>query len=379
MSPLSSSWNYPTSVRFGAGKVAELPDICRSLGIQRPLLVTDAGIADTEMVRGAVVSTGAGLFAGVQPNPVAQNVEDGVGAFRAGGHDGVIAFGGGSSLDVGKSIAFMAAQTRPIWDFEDVGDNYLRANLDGIADTIAVPTTAGTGSEVGRCTVITNEATHTKKIIFHPRMMPAVAVLDPELTVGMPRQVTAGTAMDALAHNLEAYCATGYHPMADGIAVEGIRLIKESLPAVLTDAHDLDARANLLAAATMGATAFQKGLGAVHALSHPIGSIYGFHHGMLNGLFMPYVLAFNRPAVEDRVARLGAYLGLDRSFDALYDWLIDLRRLAGMPRTLSELGVDPARFAEMARMAEVDPPIFTNPVPMMAGDLEALYVRSYEG
>jgi len=264
---LRGNWNYPTTVKFGAGRIAELPEICKQAGLTRPLLVTDPGLAGLPIVRNAVAANKAagvptGIFFDVQPNPIGRNVDAGLEAYRAGGHDGVIAFGGGSPIDVGKTIAFMCSQTRPLWDFEDVGDNFLRADASGIAPIIAVPTTAGTGSEVGRCSVITHEASHTKKIIFHPKMMPTVALLDPVLTVGMPPAITAGTGLDALAHSLEAYCANGYHPMADGIAVEGIRLVREYLVAAYQDGSDLVARAQLLVAATMGATAFQKGLGA---------------------------------------------------------------------------------------------------------------------
>ncbi len=378
-----ANWNYPTRVLFGAGRIAELPEVCRDLGMSRPLLVTDRVLSDSEIVRRALrlleeAGMSTPVFSDVQPNPVAKNVHDAVQAFRAGGHDGVVAFGGGSPLDVGKVAAFMAAQGRPIWDFEDIGDNFKRANLNGIAPIIAVPTTAGTGSEVGRCSVITDEAMRAKKIIFHPRLMPSVAILDAEMTLGMPAAVTAGTAMDALAHNLEAYCATGFHAMADGIALEGIRLIKGALPAVLADGSVLDARADLLTAAMMGATAFQKGLGAVHALSHPVGAACGLHHGMLNGLFMPYVLAFNRPAIEERIGRLAAYLELtEPSFEAFFSWLLELRDLAGMPRTLRDLDVDPACFGDWAKMAAVDPPIFTNPIPMTVEDLERLYWNAY--
>ena len=282
----------------------------------------------------------------------------------AGGHDGVIAFGGGSALDAGKVIAFMAGQTRPMWDFEDVGDWWTRADPAGIAPVVAVPTTAGTGSEVGRAGVITNAATHTKKVIFHPRMMPVVVICDPGLTVGLPAGVTAGTGMDALAHCLEAYCAPGFHPMADGIAVEGIRLVKDYLPRAVANGSDIEARAQMMAAAAMGATAFQKGLGAIHALSHPVGALYGTHHGMTNAVFMPYVLAFNRAAVAERLGRLAGYLGLAPTFDAFAQWVLDLRASVGVPHTLAGLKVDGARAELIADMAIVDPTAGGNPVEL---------------
>ncbi|MDR3689379.1 MAG: iron-containing alcohol dehydrogenase [Fimbriimonas sp.] len=382
---LRGNWNYPTSIRFGAGRISELADACRQAGMSRPLLVTDRGLAGLDMVRNAIdanedAALPTGLFCDVQPNPVWHNVEDGLRVYREGGHDGVIAFGGGSPLDVGKSIAFMVPQTRPIWDFEDIGDNYKLATSEGVAPVVAVPTTAGTGSEVGRGAVITNEENHTKKIIFHPKMLPVVAILDPELTVGMSPRMTAGTGLDALSHNLEAYSAPFHNPLADGIGVEGIRLVKEYLPAAYRDGNDLVARAQMLAAAAMGATAFQKGLGAIHALSHPVGALYDTHHGLTNGVFLPYVLVFNRPAIEDRIVRLAAYLGLPNpSFESFLAWILEIRQVTGTPHTLKELGVGDDRFDEMARMAEVDPPAYGNPIPVSAQDLLGIYRKAYAG
>ncbi|MCW3055212.1 MAG: alcohol dehydrogenase [Chthonomonadales bacterium] len=382
---LRGSWNYPTRILFGAGRIAELAEACRTVGIARPLLVTDTGLANLPMIHEALAANAAGgmptgLFTNVQPNPVWRNVEEGLQAYRAGGHDGVIAFGGGSPLDVGKSIAFMVPQTRPIWDFEDIGDWYTRANSEGIPPIIAVPTTAGTGSEVGRGTVITNEETHTKKIIFHPKMLPAIAILDPVLTVGMSPRMTAGTGMDALAHNLEALCAPGYHPLAEGVAIEGTRLIKEWLPTAVHEGTNLVARAQMLAAAAMGATAFQKGLGAVHALSHPAGALYDLHHGLTNAVFLPYVLTFNRSAISDKMTRLAAYLGLpDPSFDAILTWILELRREIGIPHTLRELGVGEEHLEKMAAMGEIDPPAAGNPVPVKAAELLTIYRHSLSG
>lgn len=382
---LRGNWNYPTAVRFGPGRIAELPDACRAAGISKPLLVTDPGLAGLPMVKDAIARNEAaglptGLFAEVRGNPVGRNVEAGLAAFRAGGHDGVIAFGGGSALDAGKAIALMVGQTRPIWDFEDVGDNWTRVDPKGIAPVVAVPTTAGTGSEVGRASVITDEATHTKKIIFHPKMLPAVVIADPELTVGLPPHVTAATGMDALAHCLEAYCAPGYHPMAEGIAVEGMRLVKEWLPVAVKDGSNLTARAHMLAAAGMGATAFQKGLGAIHALSHPLGAVYDTHHGLTNAVVMPYVLAFNRSAIEAKLTRLAAWLGLpEPSYQAVMDWILALRREVGIPHTLAELGVGPERLDELSAAAAADPSAGGNPVPVGAPELKQMFIASIEG
>ena len=355
-----ANWNYPTAIRFGAGRVAELPDVCRELGIARPLLVTDPALAEMAMVRNA---DAAGIFSNIRPNPVGANIEEGVAAYRSGGHDGVIALGGGSALDVGKTIAFMSGQTRPLWDFEDREDWWSRADPAGIAPIVAVPTTAGTGSEVGRAGVILDEAEGIKKIIFHPKMLPSVVILDPELTVGLPPHVTAATGMDALSHCLEAYCAPGFHPMADGIAAEGMKLIHDWLLRAVRDGTDIEARGHMLVAASMGATAFQKGLGGMHALSHPIGALCGSHHGLTNAVLMPYVLAFNRSGIEERVSCLAAYVGLpSASFGGFLDWILALRRDLAIPHSLRELGVLPEQLDRLAAMAEADPSAGGNPV-----------------
>ena len=382
---LTGTWSYPTQILFGPGNIKKLARACQSLGMSRPLLVTDPGLANLPMVRQAIEANEAegmqtGLFSEVKPNPVGQNVADGVARFKEGGHDGVIALGGGSGLDAGKAIAFMSGQSRPIWDFEDVGDNWKRADPDGIAPIVAVPTTAGTGSEVGRASVILNEEEHVKRIIFHPKFLPGVVISDPELTIGLPAHVTAATGMDALAHCLEAYCAPSYHPMAEGIAVEGMRLVKDWLPSAVRDGSNLAARAHMLAAASMGATAFQKGLGAIHALSHPIGALYDTHHGLTNAVVMPYVLDFNRPALEDKMTRLAAWLELpDPSFDAVQNWVLALRKELAIPHTLAEIGVGDERIEELAQMAEVDPAGGGNPVPLDAANLKTMCVAAREG
>ncbi|HUK11604.1 MAG TPA: iron-containing alcohol dehydrogenase [Stellaceae bacterium] len=382
--PPTANWNYPTSLRFGVGRLAELPTACAAAGIARPLLVTDPGLAASPMVKRALdlmsqAGMKPGLFSALKPNPVARNVEDGIGALRAGSHDGVVAMGGGSALDTGKVIAFQAGQTRPLWDFEDIGDWWTRANADAIKPVVAIPTTAGTGSEVGRAGVIINEAEHRKYIIFHPRMMPRVVISDPELTRGLPPHLTAATGMDALAHNLEAYCAPFYHPLADGIALEGMRLVKEWLPVAFRDGEDLTARGHMLSAASMGATAFQKGLGAIHAMSHPVGSIYDTHHGLTNAVVMPYVLVKNRRTIEEKMSRVARYLGFTGSFDSMLAWVLDLRRELRIPHTLAELGVSEARVPELAKMAAEDPNNGGNPPPLSAAEYETLFVNAIKG
>jgi alcohol dehydrogenase len=381
---LRGNWNYPTTVKFGAGRIAELADCVRAAGFARPLLVTDPFLATQPMVAAAKAKLDAAglptaIFSNVKPNPNAANVEAGIAVLRAGKHDGVVAFGGGSALDAGKVIAFMAGQTRPMWDFEDVGDWWTRADPKGIFPIVAVPTTAGTGSEVGRAGVITDETTHTKKVIFHPLMMPKITLCDPELTVGMPRVITVGTGMDAFAHCLEAYCGPFYHPLADGIALEGMRLVKEFLPRAARDGTDIEARAQMMSAAAMGATAFQKALGAIHALSHPVGSIYNTHHGMTNAVFMPYVLKFNEHAVSEKLARVAAYLGLSASFAGFFEFTMRLREELGVPHTLAALGVLDPDIDRMAMMAPLDPTAGGNPVPLDAAASARLFRQALEG
>ncbi len=382
---LRGNWNYPTSIKFGAGRIVELPEHCRALGMRRPLLVTDAGMAKLPMIARAVAlcreaGLECGLYTDVQPNPVEANVSAGVAAFRKGGHDGVIAFGGGSALDTGKAIALMVGQTRPIWDFEDREDWYTRVDVSGMVPVVAVPTTAGTGSEVGRASVFTDLRDHMKKIIFHPRMMPAIVLEDPELTVGLPAAITAAVGMDALSHNLEAYCAPGYHPLAEGVAVEGMRLIKEWLPRAVRDGADIEARSHMLVASSMGATAFQKGLGAMHSLSHPCSANLGTHHGLTNAVVMPYVLEWNRDAIADKLARLAAWLALpERSFAGFQRWVLELRREIGIPHTLAGLGVEEKHAREFAPQALVDPSTGGNPVALTEADFAQLYLNCIRG
>jgi alcohol dehydrogenase class IV len=383
--PLAVNWNYPTPIKFGPGRIAELADVCKAAGIARPLFVTDAALAKLPIATAALQSLAdaglaAALCSDIKPNPSAANVIDGVALYKEGGHDGVVAFGGGSALDAGKAIAFMSGQTRPLWDFEDVGDNWTRADPRGIAPTVAVPTTAGTGSEVGRVSVITDEETHTKRLVFHPRIMPVAVIADPVLTVGVPPHLTAATGMDALAHCLEAYCVQSYHPMADGIAIEGLRLIRDWLPVACRDGANIEARAKMLTAATMGAVAFQKGLGAIHSVSHPVGALYGLHHGLLNGVLMPYVLAFNRASIEPKMGILARSLGLPQpGFDGVAAWIDGLCREVAIPRTLAELGVDDSKADQIVRAALVDPTAPTNPVPLEANALRALFMKALKG
>jgi alcohol dehydrogenase class IV len=375
----NANWNYPTKVRFGAGRISELADACKTLGITRPLLVTDPGLAGLPMIAAAAAQCrAAGLavevYSGVRGNPNEQNVSDGLMALKAGQHDGVIAFGGGSALDVGKVVAFMAGQTRPMWDFEDIGDWWTRADPAGILPIVAVPTTAGTGSEVGRAGVISQASTHCKKVIFHPLMLPGVVISDPELSVGLPPNLTAWTGMDALAHCFEAYCAMGFHPMADGIALEGMALIHRYLLRAVKDGCDLEARGGMLVAASMGAAAFQKGLGAIHALSHPVGALHDSHHGLTNAVFMPWVMKFNRPAIDSKCAAIARYLGLENpSFEALLQWVLDLRSALNIPPTLASLVPDDSTFAVLASMAVVDPTAGGNPIELTELDCLKLY------
>lgn len=373
-----ANWSYPTAIKFGAGRIAELPAACAQAGIKRPLLVTDRGLASLPITLQTLdildaAGLGRAIFAEVDPNPNEINLAAGLIVYKAGGHDGVIAFGGGSGLDLGKMVAFMSGQTRPLWDFEDIGDWYTRADPAGIAPIIAVPTTAGTGSEVGRASVITNSLTHVKKIIFHPKVLPTVVICDPELTVGMPRMITAGTGMDAFAHCLEAFSSPFYHPMSQGIALEGLRLVNTYLPRAYADGTDLEARAQMMAAAAMGAVAFQKGLGAIHALSHPVGAVYGTHHGTTNAVVMPACLRFNESAITDRLARAAAYLGISGGYAGFYDRVLALNEMLNMPKGLAAMGVQADRLDELTAMALEDPSVGGNPVPMTARNTRALF------
>lgn len=378
---LKANWNYPTRVWHGPGRIAELPAACAALGIRHPLLVTDEGLRDAPMVRAAIALVpGTGLFAGVRGNPVAANIEAGLAAYRNGGHDGVIAFGGGSALDAGKVIAFMSGQSRPLWDFEDVGDWWTRADERGIAPVVAVPTTAGTGSEVGRAGVVINEATHQKKIIFHPKMMPGVVISDPELTVGLPPAVTAATGIDAFVHCFEAFCAPGFHPLADGIALEGMRLIQEFLPRACEDGRDIEARSRMLAAASMGATAFQKGLGGVHAIAHPVGAFYNTHHGLTNAIVLPYVIVHNRPAIEPQLAVIARVLDLKGDpFAAVFDWVLAFRERLKIPHTLAEIGVTLDKPDTIGHEASLDPSASGNPLPTDAQAYSRLFRSAVKG
>ncbi|HAT1802929.1 TPA: iron-containing alcohol dehydrogenase [Legionella pneumophila] len=361
------NWNYPTRILVGAGRINELAKACRDLGMNAPLLVTDPGLASSLMVSKVIQQAQAsglrtGLFCQIKTNPTGDNVMNGVCAFKAGQHDGVIAFGGGSALDAGKAIALMVGQDRPLWDFEDVGDNWTRVNVSAMAQVLAIPTTAGTGSEVGRASVITDAEKQVKKIIFHPKMLPAMVILDPELTVGLPKLLTAATGMDALSHCLEAYCSNYYHPMAESIALEGIRLIKENLIQAYKDGSDLEARTHMLVASAMGATAFQRGLGAMHALAHPLGAIYDVHHGRLNAVLMPYVLLANRSEIENKIERLANYLSIANGFDGFLDWIEQMRLELGIENTLSQLGIDHSQIDRLAKMATEDAAAASNPV-----------------
>jgi alcohol dehydrogenase class IV len=379
--PMKGNWNYPTKVWSGPGRIAELPKACEELGIVRPLIVTDIGLKDSPMIRNALsLLRGAKLFADVRGNPVAANVAAGLAVYHAGAHDGVVAFGGGSALDAGKVIAFMSGQTRPLWDFEDIGDWWTRADPKGIAPVVAVPTTAGTGSEVGRAGVILNEETHQKKIIFHPKMMPGIVIADPELTVGLPPKITAATGFDAFVHCFEAFCAPGFHPLADGIALEGMRLIKQYLPRACKNGGDMEARSRMLAAASMGATAFQKGLGAVHAIAHPVGSFFDTHHGMTNAVITPYVIVHNRDAIAERMKVLSRVLELPKpGVEGVLAWVLDFRKELNIPHTLAELGVDIRNCEVIGKEAALDPSCGGNPIPVDAATLERIFRSAVKG
>lgn len=385
MTDINANWNYPSNIRFGCGRLNELADACWQLGMKNPLLVTDPGLAALPILDDAMSNCrNAGLdcdlFSNIQGNPTGSNVKNGVTAYNAGNHDGVIAFGGGSALDAAKAMALMVGQDRPIWDFEDVGDNWTRVVEAGIAPIVAIPTTAGTGSEVGRASLILDEERHVKKIIFHPRMLPAIVILDPELSVGLPAHLTAATGMDALSHNLEAFCSQFYHPMATGIAMEGMRLVQENLPRAVADGNDIEARSQMLVAASMGAAAFQKGLGAMHALAHPLGALYGAHHGLLNAILMPYVLKANRASIEPRIERLTRYLNLpEPGFNGFLNWVLALREQVDIPHSLASLNINESDAKTVGSMAVEDPSAGGNPIAFSAQDYSRLFIRAVRG
>ena len=379
------NWNYPTSVWVGENRVKDLSEACKNLSISKPLFVTDKDLINLEMVKNIISDlrqnyNNMSIFSNFSGNPIGENVEEGVEVFNKKKCDGVIAFGGGSGLDVGKAIAFMSGQTRPIWDFEDIGDYWKRADESNIAPIIALPTTAGTGSETGRASAIINNQTGIKKIIFHPKFLPSIVILDPILTIDLPPRLTAATGMDALAHNLEAFCAPGFHPMADGIAIEGLKLIKKSLLKAVKDGKNIEARSNLLAAASMGSTAFQKGLGAIHSLSHPVNAQFNVHHGLSNAIFMPYVLTYNKSFIENRIISICDYLNLDKSFDSFLNWILELRKELNIPHKISDvIDIKKINIKELSKMALEDPSTTSNPRKLNIDDMKILYEHSISG
>ncbi|MBT3203409.1 MAG: iron-containing alcohol dehydrogenase [Gammaproteobacteria bacterium] len=381
----SANWNYPTNVKVGAGRINELSDLCKGLGMQAPLMITDPGLAALPMLKKIVDDVNAsglrcGFFSGIQANPTGENVQAGVAFYQEYKHDGVIAFGGGSALDAAKAVALMVGQTKPIWDFEDVGDNWTHVNVEAMAPVVAVPTTAGTGSEVGRASVITDAEKHLKKIIFHPNMLPTEVILDPELTVGLPSMITAATGMDALSHNLEALCSPFYHPMGEGIAVEGIRLVQEFLPRAVADGSDIEARTQMLVCSSMGATAFQKGLGGMHALAHPLGALFNAHHGTLNAILMPYVLKANRSEIEQRIDRLTRYMGLSETgFDGFMNWVLEMRKQLKIPHSLAEINIDTDQAETVGKMAVEDPSAGGNPISFSAEQYQQIFIDAVNG
>ena len=382
---MKTNWNYPTVVWVGENRIKDLSQACENLNIHKPLLVTDKDLINLPVIKNIITEMKKKMkeikiFSNFSGNPIGENVDEGVIEFKKNKCDGVIAIGGGSGLDVGKAIAFMSGQSRPIWDFEDIGDYWKRAEEKNIAPIIAAPTTAGTGSETGRASAIINKEIGVKKIIFHPKILPSIVILDPVLTIDLSPRLTAATGMDALAHNLEAFCAPGFHPMADGIAIEGMRLIKKSLFTAVKNGKDLEARGNLLAAASMGSTAFQKGLGAIHSLSHPVNSQFNVHHGLSNAIFMPYVLTFNKSLIEDRIVSICDYLNLDKSFDSFLNWILDLRRDLNIPHKLSEVVEEnKIDIDKLSQMALEDPSTATNPKKMTIDDMKILYEYSLSG
>ncbi len=375
------NWNYPTNVWFGVDRSKEIQEACDTLGIKNPLIVTDPGLLQTSIIDeiNSGLSSNTQIYSDVQGNPTGSNVTNGVKVFLEGSHDGVIAIGGGSGMDAGKGIAFLAHQSRPLWDFEDIGDWWTRADSSVIKPIIAIPTTAGTGSEVGRAAVFLNEENHKKKIIFHPKMLPQIAILDPSLTLNLPKSITAGTGMDALAHCIEAYSSPFYHPMAEGTALEGLRLVKENIQEVYHNGNNVEARSHMLVASMMGAAAFQKGLGAIHSVTHPVNSLYKTHHGTTNGTVMPFVLNYNRSTIEDKFTRLANFLDIKNGFEGIVDWIIELKKDMEIPETLKDMGVNEGDEIKLAPLAQEDPSTGANPLEMTVERFQELILNCISG
>ncbi len=375
------NWNYPTNVWFGVDRSKEIQKACNTLGIKNPLIVTDPGLLQTSIIDeiNSSLSSNTQIYSDVQGNPTGSNVTNGVKVFLEGNHDGVIAIGGGSGMDAGKGIAFLAHQSRPLWDFEDIGDWWTRADSSVIKPIIAIPTTAGTGSEVGRAAVFLNEENHKKKIIFHPKMLPQIAILDPSLTLNLPKSITAGTGMDALAHCIEAYSSPFYHPMAEGTALEGLRLVKENIQEVYHNGNNVEARSHMLVASMMGAAAFQKGLGAIHSITHPVNSLYKTHHGTTNGTVMPFVLNYNRSAIEDKFIRLANFLDIKNGFEGIVDWIIELKKEMEIPETLKDMGINEGDEIKLAPLAQEDPSTGANPLEMTVERFQELILNCISG
>ena len=375
------NWNYPTNVWFGVDRSKEIQKACDTLGIKNPLIVTDPGLLQTSIIDeiNSSLSSNTQIYSDVQGNPTGSNVTNGVKVFLEGNHDGVIAIGGGSGMDAGKGIAFLAHQSRPLWDFEDIGDWWTRADSSVIKPIIAIPTTAGTGSEVGRAAVFLNEENHKKKIIFHPKMLPQIAILDPSLTLNLPKSITAGTGMDALAHCIEAYSSPFYHPMAEGTALEGLRLVKENIQEVYHNGNNVEARSHMLVASMMGAAAFQKGLGAIHSVTHPVNSLYKTHHGTTNGTVMPFVLNYNRSTIEEKFTRLANFLDIKNGFEGIIDWIIELKKEMEIPETLKDMGVNEGDEIKLAPLAQEDPSTGANPLEMTVERFQELILNCISG
>ncbi|HEX3769825.1 MAG TPA: iron-containing alcohol dehydrogenase [Polyangiaceae bacterium] len=371
-------WSFPTTIVFGSGAVAAVGDYVKRTGAKRALLVADAGVVKVgiaERVRGLLQEAGVAtvVFDKVDPNPVEENIAAGVAAYRAHGAECVVSVGGGAPLDAGKLIALKVTHDRPLVDYDDAvdGGQFIGPNVPPI---VTIPTTAGTGSEVGRSGVVTLAATGRKTVIFSPYLLARAALLDPELTRSMPARVTAATGFDALTHCLEAYCSLGDHPMADGIALAGLELCAANLARAVEHGDDLDARGGMMKAAMMGAVAFQKGLGACHSLAHPLSSEKGMHHGLANALCLPAVIDFNESVAHARLERVRA--ALDPKARTCGEAVRALRKRVGLPEGLRAEGVTEADIPKLADKAIEDACHRSNPRPTTRDDLAALYKAS---
>ena len=371
-------FSFPTTIHFGPGARRLVAEHLKQQGVKRPLIVTDKGLAALPILKefgNLLTGLSVSIFPGVYGNPTKRQVDEGVKAFKSHNADAVIGFGGGAALDVAKAVALMAVHEGDVleyaWDHPNV-----RPVTNALPHFIALPTTSGTGSEVGRSSVISHDETHVKKIIFNPVLLAKAVFADPELTIDLPAGVTAATGMDALTHNVESYLSPAYHPLCDGIALEGARIAAHALETAVTMPKDIAARSDMMMASLMGAIAFQKDLGAVHSCAHALGTVVDMHHGLANGIMIDHVMRFNIDAAERKMAELARVCGAGNTAESFVDWLVELKARIGIPAKLGGKGVTAAHVPRLVEVAVKDTCHQTNPKPVSAADFERLFTQA---